>query len=55
MEKEIEELKKRVEELEKRPHYMPMYPPIYAHPATNYPAVHYHGMQPCYNNPCVWS
>lgn len=32
MEKEIEELKKRIEELEKRPVYIPVYPPIQINP-----------------------
>ena len=54
MEKEIEELKKRIEELEKRPVYIPVYPPIYNQPNYHNTALHYHNGQPCYQNPCVW-
>ena len=55
MEEELEKLKKRVEELEKRPQYV-QYPPIYVQPHyPPYAPFHYHGLMPCYNNPCVWN
>lgn len=57
MNEEIEELKKRIQELEKRPVYIPYFPPIpYAPPTIARPPdpFHYHGMTPCYQNPCYW-
>jgi hypothetical protein len=57
MEEEIKKLKERIEELEMRPRYIPYYPPTFQHHAPYYPTnpnLHYHGAQPCYNNPCVW-
>lgn len=53
MEKEIEELKKRIAELEKRPVIYPTYPPIQYQP-PQYQHFHYHNGMPCYNNPCFW-
>lgn len=59
-EEEIKELKNRIEELEKRPTYIPYYPPmLFPQQAIPYfpkpfQPFHYHGLNPCYNNPCVW-
>lgn len=60
IEEEIEfrELKRRVEELEKRPVYIPYSPPaVFPQQPQTWmrPPFHYHGTQPCYNNPCVWN
>lgn len=54
-EEEIAQLKKRIEQLEARPS-CPYIPPAYAPNflLQYWPQPHYHGIQPCYLNPCVW-
>ena len=51
----IQELEERIEILEKKSLLNIQLNPIFGYYITNSAPYHFHGNQPCWNNPCYWT